>query len=331
MKAVLCKSLTGYQDLTIESVALPTAEGDDALIDVKMVALNFFDTLITKGKYQFKPDLPFSPGGEMAGVVSTVGDNATGLKPGDRVMGYPGWGALREQITMPATKLIKLPDSISFETAASLMITYGTAMHGLADRGSAGKGDLVAVLGAGGGAGLAAVEIAAALGATVIAIASDQPKLDLAMQHGATLAINSSDGDLKQRLKDLAAENGKPGGVDVVYDCVGGDLAEPSLRALNWGGRYLVVGFASGDIPAIPLNLIMLKGIHVQGVFWGRFIEEQPEDYKAHMRQLLAWVEEGTLTPHIDAVYPLEETVTALDRLAGRKARGKLLISVGNE
>lgn len=330
MKAVLCQSLTGYQDLTIESITPPEPADNEALIDVKMVALNFFDTLITKGKYQFKPELPFSPGGEMAGVISKLGDSASSLKPGDRVMGYPGWGALREQITMPANKLIKLPEAISFETAASLMITYGTAMHGLADRGNAGKGDLVAVLGAGGGAGLAAVEIAAALGATVIAVASDQPKLDLAMKHGATLTLNSSDGDLKQNLKNLASENGKPGGIDIVYDCVGGDLAEPALRGLNWGGRYLVVGFASGDIPAIPLNLIMLKGIHVQGVFWGRFIEEQPDDYKAHMQQLLNWVEEGTLTPHIDAVYPLEETVAALDQLASRKARGKLLVSVGS-
>ena len=329
MKAVLCQSLTGYQDLTIESVTPPEPGEKEALIDVKMVALNFFDTLITKGKYQFKPELPFSPGGEMAGVIAKNNDDSAALKAGDRVMGYPGWGALRQQITMPASKLIKLPDAISFETAASLMITYGTAMHGLADRAKASKGDLVAVLGAGGGAGLAAVEIAAALGATVIAIASDQPKLDLATKHGASLTLNSSSGDLKQSLKDIAKQNGKPGGIDIIYDCVGGDLAEPSLRALSWGGRYLVVGFASGDIPKIPLNLVMLKGIHLQGVFWGRFIEEQPEDYTAHMQQLLTWVEEGTLTPHIDAVYPLAETVDALDRLASRKAQGKLLISLG--
>lgn len=327
MKAVLCSTVSGYQDLEIKEINEPVLESGKALVDIKFAALNFSDTLITKGKYQFKPDLPFSPGGEFAGIIRQIDDNRSGLKPGDRVMAYPCWGALQETIAINADKLIKLPESIGLDVAASLMITYGTAMHGLIDRAKIQPGETVAVLGAAGGAGLAAVEIANAAGAEVIAVASSEEKLELAKNHGAVGAINSASADLKEALKSYVGENGHKG-VDVLYDCVGGTLAEPALRALNWNGRFLVVGFAGGEIPKMPLNLIMLKGIHVQGVFWGRFIEEQPEDFKAHMQQLLSWVAGGAIKPHIDKVYPLHQTVEALDRLTARKSKGKILISM---
>lgn len=329
MKAIVCTALNGYQDLELKEVSPPQRGEGEALIEVQNVALNFFDTLITKGKYQYKPDLPFSPGGEFSGIIREIDENEDGLKPGDRVMAYPSWGALRQMITISADKLIKLPDSISYEVAASLMITYGTAMHGLLDRAKLQPGETVAVLGAGGGAGVAAVEIAVAAGAEVIAIASSEDKLQLAKSRGAVGTINLSNSDLKQTLKAYKASNGRIG-VDVIYDCVGGELAEPSLRALNWGGRFLVVGFAGGEIPKIPLNLIMLKGLHVQGVFWGRFIEEQRQDYKDHMHQLLAWVEAGIITPHIDEVFSLQHTVKALDKLAARKSMGKIVIALND-
>ena len=327
MKAILCKSLDGYQSLVMEELGEPERAPGEALIEVKNVALNFFDTLITKGRYQFKPELPFSPGGEFAGVIKEIDENPEGLKAGDRVMAYPAWGALRQQLTISADKLIRLPDDISDEIAASLMITYGTAMHGLIDRANIKAGETVAILGAGGGAGLAAVEIAKAAGAYVVAVASSEERIELAKAHGAAIGLNSTTADLKTELKAIVSDSGRKG-VDVVYDCIGDKYAEPALRALNWGGRFLVVGFAAGEIPHIPLNLIMLKGIHVQGVFWGRFIEQQPADFKAHMRQLLAWVQQGAVKPHIQKVFPLSETVAALEHLSARKALGKILIDV---
>jgi len=324
MKAVLCKELTGYENLSLEDIDSPSLGDDEVLIGVKIAALNFFDTLITKGKYQFKPDLPFSPSGEIAGIVRKVGRNVTGFDVNDRVMAYIGWGGLQEQIAVGAEKLTKIPSGVGDDVGAGLIITYGTAMHGLVDRAKVRRGDTVVVLGASGGAGLAAVEVAHALGARVIAVASDDEKLQLTKEHGADLTVNSKQQDLKTTLKSLTEGQG----VDVVYDCVGGELAEPCLRAVKWNGRYLVVGFASGDIPAVPFNLIMLKGIHVQGVFFGRYLEEQPSDYQRDVGQLLKWVEEGAIRPHLEAVYPLTETKTALGILAQRKAKGKIVIQV---
>lgn len=324
MKAILCKELSGYENLTLEDVPSPQCGQQDLLVDVKITALNFFDTLITQGKYQDKPELPFSPGGEISGVISENSPEHPDFKPGDRVLAYLGSGGLREQIAINPAHLTKIPSDVSDETAASLMITYGTAMHGLVDRGNLHKGQVIAILGAGGGAGLAAVEIATALDATVIAVASSKEKLELTQRHGAKILINSTEENLKNALK--AQQQGR--GIDMVYDCVGGDLAEPALRALAWNGRYLVVGFAAGKIPAIPFNIIMLKGIHVQGVFWGRFIKEQPDDFRAHTAQLLTWAREGVINPHIHAVFPLEETKSALALLANRKAQGKVLIRV---
>ncbi len=325
MKAIICKDLTGYKDLTLETIEPPkNIAENEVIVEVHMAALNFFDTLITRGKYQFKPDLPFSPGGEISGKIIEKGSAVTGFEIGDRIMAYVGHGGIREQVVVSEKQLVKLPDDVSDEVAASVSITYGTAMHGLMDQGNFEKGDYVAVLGAAGGAGLAAVEIAKAMELSPIAIASSEDKLELAKKHGAVDGVLSTIDDLKGKLKSY--NNGK--GLDGVYDCVGGDLAEPSLRALKWKGRFLVVGFAAGEIPKIPLNLIMLKGIHVSGVFWGRFIEEQAEDFTEHMKQLLAWCQEGKLSPHIEKIYPIEETVDALSIIADRKATGKLLIKV---
>ena len=324
MKAMLCHELTGYQHLKLTELDAPAPGPGEVLVDVEVTALNFFDTLITKGRYQEKPPLPFAPGGEMAGRVNSTGSGVQGFSAGDRVMAYTGWGACQEQIVVKAEQLIKIPDEVDAAAAASLIITYGTAMHGLVDRARLKAGETVAVLGAGGGAGLAAVEISRACGADVIAVASSNEKLALAREKGAERAVNTEKEDLKTALKTITGNKG----VDVVYDCVGGELAEPALRAVKWNGRFLVVGFASGDIPAIPLNLIMLKGIHVQGVFLGRFMKEQPEDYKNQISQLLTWVANQTLIPHIGEVFPLEETVKAIGCLAERRAKGKILISM---
>ncbi len=326
MKAILCQELTGFENLMHVEVDVPIAARDEVLVSVSMVALNFFDTLITQGKYQIKPDLPFSPGGEIAGVVIGLGEDVHDFAIGDRVMAYIGWGGLREQITVASKDLIKVPAQISDEVAASLMITYGTAMHGLVDRAQLKKGETIAVLGAGGGAGLAAVQVACALGAHVIGVASSDEKRALAKQYGAHDTVDSEKEDLKACLKTY--NQGR--GVDVIYDCVGGDLAEPALRALSWNGRYLVVGFASGTIPSIALNLIMLKGIHVQGVFFGRYIEEQRDDFKNNVQQLLQWVQAGELSAHIHAVYPLSQIKTALGDLSNRTARGKILVKVSS-
>jgi len=325
MKAIICNDLTGYQDLSLENIERPKEITDnEVIVDVHMAALNFFDTLITKGKYQVKPDLPFSPGGEISGKITQLGSSVTDFEVGDRVMAYIGHGGIREQVIVAEKQLVKLPGEVSDEVAASLSITYGTAMHGLMDQGEYKKGDLIAVLGAAGGAGLAAVEIAKAMDLAPLAIASSEEKLNLAKDHGAVDGILSTIPDLKAKLKSFNDNKG----LDGVYDCVGGELAEPSLRALRWKGRYLVVGFAAGEIPKIPLNLIMLKGIHVSGVFWGRFIEEQPVDFQRHMKQLLAWCHEGKLRPHIESIYPIEKTVEALSLIADRKATGKILIEV---
>ena len=325
MKAIICDELTGFEALKLETIEAPKEFADnDVIIEVHMAALNFFDTLITRGKYQYKPDLPFSPGGEISGTIIQKGKSVKNFEIGDRIMAYIGHGGIREQVVVNDKQLIKLPDDVSDEIAASLSITYGTAMHGLMGQADFQKGDKVAVLGAAGGAGLAAVEIAKAMELTPIAIASSEEKIDLAKKHGAIEGVLSTIPNLKETLK---AYNDNQG-IDGVYDCVGGELAEPSLRALKWKGHYLVVGFAAGEIPKIPLNLIMLKGIHVSGVFWGRFIEEQQEDFKSHMKLLLEWCREGKVNPHIEAIYPIEKTIEAIGILAERKAIGKILIEV---
>lgn len=322
MKAILCRSLDGPQNLTLDDLPMPEPKPGEVLIRVKAAALNFLDSLIVRGKYQFKPDLPFSPGGEIAGVVEKAAAAAPDLPPGTRVMAYSRFNGCREYVALPASDALPIPDGVSDDVAAGLTITYGTAIHGLKDRGRLKSGETLAVLGASGGAGLAAVEVGKALGARVIACASSDEKLAVCKDHGADALFNYDRDDLKDGLRALT----DGAGADVVYDCVGDRYAEPALRSTAWAGRYLVVGFAAGEIPRIPLNLLLLKGCEIAGVFFGRFAELEPDANRAHLRQLLAWCDEGRLRPHIGATYPLERTTEALALLESRKATGKIII-----
>lgn len=325
MKAVLCKSLDGPGSLEIADIEAPSAAEGEAVLKVSAVSLNYFDTLTTRGKYQSKPDLPFSPGGEVSGTILETGEGVIGLKPGDRVMGYVKGNGCREMLATSAENLTLIPDGVSDEAAAGLTITYGTAIHGLMDRGRLKAGETVLVLGATGGAGLAAVELAHLLGARVIAAGTSDEKLAICRERGADELLNlTTAGDLKDAVRGLT----KGQGVDVVYDCIGGPYAEPALRATAWEGRYLVVGFAAGGIPSIPLNLLLLKGCELVGVFFGRFAELNPQAHRAHMARLLAWCQEGKLNPYIDRVLPLEETAEALQLLEDRKVKGKIIIKV---
>jgi NADPH:quinone reductase len=322
MKAALCKSLDGPAALQIAEIDKPKAAPGEVLIRVHVAALNFFDTLITRGKYQHKPELPFSPAGEVAGVVSEVGAGVDGFKPGQRVMAYLGWGGAREFVAAPANVVVPIPDGVSDEAAAGVSITYGTAVYGLKDRGRLKAGETVAVLGASGGAGLAAIEIAKLMGARVIAAASSADKLEICRAHGADVLINYDAADLKIALRE--ATNGL--GPDVIYDCVGGSYAEPALRALNWQGRYLVIGFAAGEIPKFPLNLLLVKGVEVTGVFWGEAVRRDPASHRANMKDVLAWVASGKLKPRVHAVYPLEQIAEAISVLDRREAAGKVVV-----
>jgi len=289
---------------------------------VHAAGVNFPDVLLSRGMYQFKPTLPFSPGGECAGVVREVGPGVTSVAVGDRVAATTIHGAFVEQICLPEMAVIKLPDSVGFEAGAATLLTYATTYHALVDRAALAAGERLLVLGAAGGVGVAACELGALLGAKVIAAASTDDKLAFCRTHGATEGINYATEDLKDRIKALTSGNG----VDVVYDPVGGALAESALRGMAWQGRYLVVGFAAGEIPKIPLNLVLLKGCQIVGVFWGSFAMREPAKNRAHCAQLFQWVAEGKLTPAVDAVLPFEQAGEALQRLEQRQVKGKLVL-----
>jgi NADPH2:quinone reductase len=323
MRVAQFSEFGGPQALRLEEVAEPRPGPGDVLIRVTAVGLNFFDTLLLRNQYQVSPPLPFSPGAEVAGTIEDVGINVTDFKLGQRVVAYIGGNGCREKIVTKAKNAVPIPDGVSDEVAAGIPITYGTALHGLKDRANLQAGETVAILGAAGGAGLAAVEIAKLMGARIIAAASSGDKLAFAREHGADEAINYETEDLKTRLKQLAA----PKGVDVLYDPVGGAYAEPSLRAMAWGGRYLVLGFASGTIPKIPLNLVMLKGCAIIGVFWTAFVERYPEKHRANMIELLDWCRQGLISPHIHASFALIETAKALALIEGRKVTGKVIVN----
>jgi NADPH2:quinone reductase len=321
MRAVRCHELTGPSALRVDELPEPTADAGQVLVDVRAAGVNFPDVLITEGKYQFKPTPPFVPGGEVAGVVQAIGDGVTGVAVGDRVAATMLFGGFAERVACLAASVTKLPDGVSFEVGAASIIAYGTTMHALVDRGRLAKGETLLVLGAAGGVGLAAVEIGKALGARVIAAASSAEKLALCREHGADETIDYTHEDLRARAKQIA-----PAGVDVVYDPVGGDFTEPAVRSLGWDGRLLVVGFAAGPIPRIPTNLLLLKSCWIGGVFWGAFSQRDPQLNRAHVAQVLAWIEQGRLRPHIDATLPLERAAEALARLARREAKGKLVL-----
>ncbi|MGD9668675.1 MAG: NADPH:quinone oxidoreductase family protein [Hyphomicrobiaceae bacterium] len=324
MKAALCKSLDGPASLVVEEIPAPHAAPGEVIVRVHAAALNFFDTLITRGKYQHKPGLPFSPSGEIAGVVDAVGAGVTTVGLGMRVACYMGWGGARELVAVPASSCVPIPDGVDDVVASGIAITYGTAIHGLRDRAHLKPGETVAVLGASGGAGLAAVEIAKLMGARVIAVASSPEKLAVAKAHGADDLIDYAAGDLKVALKEATGSKG----VDVVYDCVGGPHVEPALRAISWQGRYLVVGFAAGDIPKLALNLVLLKGCDVVGVFWGESVKRDPVGHRANMTDVLAWIAEGRLKPRIHGTYPLTAIAAAIGILDHREAVGKVVLTL---
>lgn len=323
MKAVLCTQFGGPETLQVADIESPVAGPGEVVVAVRAAGLNFFDTLIIENKYQYKPELPFSPGAEIAGEISSLGDGVEGFRIGDRVMTCTGWGGARAEMAVPHETLIKMPDELEFVVAAGLIVTYGTSLHALKDRANMQPGETLAVLGASGGVGQAAVEIGKAMGARVIACASSDDKLEFCRTLGADETVNYAREDIKTRLKELTG--GK--GVDVIYDPVGADLAEPALRAIGWNGRFLVVGFAGGGIPKIPLNLALLKGCQIVGVFWGDHVVREPERHRANMAQLLDWAVAGKIKPHIHKVYPLAETSDALMAIARREVRGKVIVT----
>ena len=322
MKAILCTRFGGPDDLEFKDMPEPAAGPGEAVVAIRAAALNFFDTLIIAGKYQVKPPFPFSPASEFAGVVKSVGAGVAGLAAGDRVLGYGSHGAAREQIAISTERLVKLPDALDFDRAAGLTVIYGTTLHALQDRAKLKAGETLAVLGASGGTGLAAIEIGKLMGARVIACASSDDKLAFARRHGADDVINYAAEDLKDGLRRVTGAKG----ADVIYDPVGGPYAEAALRSIAWMGRFLVIGFAAGEIPKIPLNLALLKSCDIVGVFWGAFTERDPKGHQANMAQLVRWAAEGKLSAHVHAAYPLERTADALKALSARKVMGKVIL-----
>jgi NADPH2:quinone reductase len=322
MKAVLCTHFGTAEDLEIKDIPQPQAGPGEAVVRVAAAALNFFDTLIIAGKYQQKPPFPFSPAAEFAGIVESIGTGVTQVAPGDHVMGFVGWGAAREAIAVPAQQLVRLPETLDFDRAAGLTVTYGTSLYALRERAHLKPGETLLVLGASGGAGLAAVELGKMMGARVIACASSDEKLAFARAHGADETVNYTDENFRDALKRLGGEHG----IDVVYDPVGGPYAEPAVRSLAWQGRYLVVGFTAGEIPRLPLNLVLLKGCDIRGVFWGSWGKREPQAQHALLTEVARWCAEGKLNPYVHAVYPLAEIATALKAISDRKVMGKILL-----
>jgi NADPH2:quinone reductase len=321
MKAILCTRYGKPSELELADIPDPVARPGEAVVAVKAAGLNFFDILLIAGKYQVKPAFPFSPAAEFAGVVESVGPDVTTPAPGDRVLGWLGHGAARERVAAPAAQLVKIPDALEFDRAAGLSVIYGTSYYALKDRAALKPGESLAVLGASGGVGLAAVELGKLMGARVIACASADEKLAFAREHGADATVNYAAENLRDGLRRLAPE-----GVDVVYDPVGGGYAEPALRSLAWGGRFLVIGFAAGEIPKIPLNLALLKSCDIRGVFWGAWTNREPAAHRANMAELVAWAAEGRISAHVHATYPLAETARALEAIAGRQVMGKAIL-----
>ncbi|MDZ7900651.1 MAG: NADPH:quinone oxidoreductase family protein [Arcicella sp.] len=322
MKAVLCKTYGPPETLVVEEVASPIGSTGKVIISVKACGVNFPDTLIIQGKYQIKPPMPFSPGGEVSGIIKEVGEGVTHLKVGDKVFSLTGFGGFAEEVEADAKTTLLMPDGMNFITASSVMYTHGTSYHALKNRANLQAGETLLVMGAAGGVGLAAVELGRIMGAKVIAAASTDEKLALCKKYGATETINYSTEDLRERIKEITG--GK--GVDVIYDPVGGKYTEPAFRSIAWKGRYLVIGFAAGDIPSLPLNLPLLKGASVVGVFWGAFATNEPKESFQNFKELLGFIAEGNLKPHIHAQYTFEQASEALYEMLDRKVMGKVVI-----
>jgi NADPH2:quinone reductase len=324
MKALLCERHGPAEDLVIRDLPEPAPGPGEVVVAVTAAALNFFDTLIIQNRYQTKPALPFSPSAECAGTIAAIGEGVAGWRVGERVAAWLGHGAAREKVVVSTDAIVRVPDALDDAQAAGLFVTYGTAMHGLIQRAGLKAGESLAILGAAGGAGLAAVEIGALLGAHVIACASSADKLALAREHGAQEELDYTAQDVKIGLRRLTGERG----VDVLYDTVGGDLAEPALRAMAWEGRYLVVGFAGGAIPRIPLNLLLLKSCDLRGVFWGEFVRRDKAGHRRNMERLLDWAAAGRIRAHVHATVPLERWTEGYALIGDRKAKGKIVLTL---
>ena len=322
MKAVVCKAWGGPETLVVEDVMLADPGPGEVRIRVRAAGVNFPDVLIIQNKYQMKPALPFSPGAEVAGDVIAVGEGVTHVKAGDRVVSFCGIGGFAEEVIAPGAVTMPMPPGVSYDLAAVFSLAYGTSWHAVRDRAALQPGETMLVLGAAGGVGLAAVEIGKAIGAKVIAAASTDEKLAICTQHGADAVINYSQGDLRESIKQLCGKDGP----DVIYDPVGGKFTEPAFRSIGWRGRYLVVGFADGEIPALPLNLMLLKGASLVGVFWGEFAKREPANNQKGLVEMMGWIREGKLKPLISKTYTLEEAPQALLDVAARKVVGKVVI-----
>jgi NADPH:quinone reductase len=324
MKAILVESLEGPEKLTFKDHSIEKPSKGRVLIEVKYAGVNFPDTLITRGKYQFQPDLPFAPGGEVAGIIKEVGEGVIDFKVGDRVVSGTTWGGFAEEALGWDFNTHQIPNEVSFKDAASILMTHGTVIHALRDRAELKKGETLTVLGASGGVGTAAIQIGKILGAKVIACASSKEKLSFCKSLGADETFLYSAENLKEGIKSLT--DGK--GADVIFDPVGGDYSEQAFRAIAPRGRYLVIGFASGSVPAIPWNLPLLKSASIVGVFWGSFFRNFPNENKENIQKLMNWLKNKKLKPAVDTVYPLKEGAQALRRLENRDVKGKVLIMV---
>ena len=322
MKAVVCKAWGLPDSLEVQELPDLVAGPGQVVIDVKAAGVNFPDVLIIQGKYQVRPELPFTPGSEISGVIKAVGAGVAGIKVGDQVIAFTAQGGFAQQVVAQAQAVMPMPPGMAFDIAAAITLTYGTSHHAIVDRAALMPGETMLVLGAAGGVGLAAIDIGKALGARVIAAASTDDKLAVCREHGADATINYTTENLRDAIKAATGGNGP----DVIYDPVGGAYTEAAFRAIGWRGRYLVVGFANGEIPKLPLNLMLLKGASLIGVFWGEFAKREPKANMAAMRQLLGWLSEGKIRPRISGRYALEDTARALNDMAARKVTGKVVI-----
>ncbi|HTB74191.1 MAG TPA: NADPH:quinone oxidoreductase family protein [Polyangiaceae bacterium] len=327
MKALVCHAYGPVDSLVLEEVPDPKPVAGEVLVGVRACGINFPDLLVVQGKYQFKPAMPFSPGGEVAGVVEAVGSGVSDVKVGDRVVAMGSSGGIAEKFVTDASRTVPIPSGVDFATAACIPTAYGTTLHALRDRAQMAPGESLLVLGASGGVGLSAVQIGKRMGARVIAAASSPEKLAICKHHGADEVVDYTHEDLKERVKALTGG----AGVNVVYDAVGGPFTEPALRSTAWEGRFLVIGFAAGDIPKVPTNLTLLKGCSIVGVFWGMAMMRNPVRLRGQLRELLEWTADGSLKPHIHGRYPLERALEALKDVEGRRVRGKAVVVVGGD
>lgn len=325
MKALVCRAYGPVDSLAIGDLPDPVAAAGQVVVGVRACGVNFPDLLVVQGKYQFKPPPPFAPGGEVAGVVESVGAGVTDVRPGDRVLAMSIWGGIAEKLAADASQVIRLPDGVDFVSASCVATAYGTTLHALRDRANLQAGETLLVLGAAGGVGLAAVQIGKKMGARVIAAASTAEKLETCKRHGADLLVNYATEDLKERVKAMT----DGAGADVVYDPVGGPYTEAALRATAWEGRFLVVGFTAGDIPRVPTNLVLLKGCSLVGVFWGMALMRHRERLRAQIEEILGWVKDGSLRPVVHATFPLARALDALREVEQRRVQGKVVVLAG--